>query len=145
MEKAFRLNSVPLDNNNQKSAVGTLLFDVLKEQIHNAADDFSQFQLLLSNLQMTPQHSWSVEEMAKICGVSVPYFFVLCRRYYGNTPYAMLKNIRMEQAGQLLVSTGYPVKYIASLCGYGHPFSFSRSFKHKFGVSPVEFRSRHKL
>lgn len=140
MEKAFRLNSAALDHAHQKSTLGTLLFDILKEQIHNASDDFSGFRLLLSKLIMTPQADWSVSKMAEFCGVSEPYFFVLCRKYYGSSPYSVLKKIRMEQAKQLLLSTSYPIKNIASLCGYGHQFSFSRSFKQQYGVSPEKFR-----
>ena len=56
----------------------------------------------------------------------------------------MLKKIRLDQAKELLTSTGYPVKSIASLCGYEHPFAFSRSFKQEFGVSPMQYRAKQK-
>ena len=144
MEKALHLNTENANNTHQKSALGTLLFDVLKEQIHNASDDFTRFQLLLSKLQMAPHAEWSVCDMAEFCRVSEPYFFVLCRKYYGDSPYSMLKKIRLEQAKELLLSTGYSIKNIASLCGYGHPFSFSRSFRQEFGISPAEFKKRLK-
>ena len=141
MEKALLLNNTVEASEIQKSALGTLLFDILKEELHGDRKDIYLFQRLRSKLQSSPQKQWSVRDMADICGVSVPHFFVLCRRYYGVSPYAMLKKMRLEQAEELLKSTGYPIKSIAALCGYEHPFAFSRSFKQMYGVSPAKYRA----
>ena len=143
MEKALQLNN-PGGSEIQKNALGTLMFDILKEELHSQNEDISCFQYLRAKLHSSPQRQWSVGEMADICRVSVPHFFVLCRRYYGCSPYAMLKKIRLEQAKELLMSTGYPIKSISSLCGYEHPFAFSRSFKQMFGVSPAQYRTLKK-
>ena len=145
MEKALLLNNAVEASEIQKSSLGTLLFDVLKEELHGERKDIYLFQRLRSKLQSSPQKQWSVREMADICGVSVPHFFVLCRRYYGVSPYAMLKKMRLEQAEELLKSTGYPIKSIAALCGYEHPFAFSRSFKQKYGVSPAKYRADKRM
>ena len=142
MEKALQLNNIADSGEIQKGSLGTLLFDILKEELHGDRKDIYLFQRLRSKLQSAPQKQWSVGEMADICGVSVPHFFVLCRRYYGVSPYAMLKKMRLEQARELLVSTGYPVKSIAALCGYEHPFAFSRSFRQMYGVSPASYRAK---
>ncbi|MBE6388331.1 MAG: helix-turn-helix transcriptional regulator [Lentisphaerae bacterium] len=144
MEKALQLNGSPQDDQVQKQAAGTLLFDVLQKFLHAGNTDMALFRQLRSKLQMSPHIQWSVQDMADICRVSVPHFFVLCRRYFGVSPYAMLKKIRLDQAKELLTSTGYPVKSIASLCGYEHPFAFSRSFKQEFGVSPMQYRAKQK-
>ena len=91
MEKALHLNHSQDDNGVQKSAIGTLLFDVLQKSLHAGREDIAVFQQLRSRLQMAPNSQWSVQQMAEICRVSVPHFFVLCRRHFGMSPYAMLK------------------------------------------------------
>ena len=141
MEKALQLNDSVESSEIQKNALGTLLFDILKEELRGNRKDIYLFQRLRAKLQSAPQIQWSVQDMADICGVSVPHFFVLCRRFYGVSPYAMLKKMRLEQAEELLKSTGYPIKSIAALCGYEHPFAFSRSFRQMYGVSPVKYRA----
>ena len=40
----------------------------------------------------------------------------------------------------LLTRTDYPVKVIASQCGYALPFSFTRAFSKHAGMSPQQFR-----
>ena len=48
--------------------------------------------------------------------------------------------IRMELAETLLARTDYPVKVIASQCGYALPFSFTRAFVKHAGMPPQEYR-----
>lgn len=53
-----------------------------------------------------------------------------------------LSNWRLERAAQLLQSTEMRIKEIAYCVGYGHPPSFVRAFRNKFGSSPNDYRSR---
>ena len=55
-------------------------------------------------------------------------------------PALCTQKFRLELAEELLLLTEYPIKTIANMCGYEHPFAFSRSFRRATGVSPAEFR-----
>lgn len=119
--------------------LGELLFALLKEELY-PAEEKTIFQILKNKMQMHPQKKWTVEKMANFCGVSAPYFFALCRKYYGMPPFKLLKKFRLELAEELLLMTKYPIKNIAEMCGYEHPFAFSRSFRQATGFSPAAFR-----
>lgn len=123
-------------------AMGQTIFHLLREELHQSGDGRTIFQQLKNKMQLYPQKQWSVEKMAEACGVSTSYFFTLCRKYYQCPPYQLLKKFRMEQAGELLRSTSYSIKVIADMCGYEHPFSFSRSFRKCYGISPAAFRKK---
>ena len=138
MLKAERLSFSP--DNREKNAVGKLLFALLENIIRVPETENNPLQMLYSRLQLYPQKAWSVESMAAFCRVSVPHFFLLCRKYYHVSPYKMLVDIRLEQARELLEQTAYPVKNIATLCGYEHPVSLTRSFRKKYGVTPEKYR-----
>ena len=138
-EKARELQHVSGEQH-LKEPLGNLIFGLLKKELHYNKDTAVQFQILRSKLQLSPHSDWSVDEMAEICGVSVPYFFVLCRKYYHCSPYRMLKKLRLQLAEELLRETWYPVKQIAEMCGYNNTEHFCRQF-HKFvGVSPGKYR-----
>jgi AraC-like DNA-binding protein len=65
------------------------------------------------------------------------------KQYYGYTPMEYLKEYRLEQARNLLLKTDYPIEKVAELCGYNWVPYFSRLFKQKFNISPLQYRKNH--
>ena len=53
-------------------------------------------------------------------------------------------NYRMEKASSLLAMTANPVGLIAVEVGYSDPMTFSKVFRRRRGMSPTEFRERHR-
>ena len=100
----------------------------------------SPLELLAGKLRLRPELPWTVAEMAALCGVSSSHLHALCRKRGIPSPYVLLTRIRMELAEMLLTRTDYPVKVIASQCGYALPFSFTRAFSKHAGMSPQQFR-----
>ncbi len=145
MGKALRLSADRPDRESVfREGIGRMVFELLQDEVRGADRDRTPFELLRARMRLHPEQRWSVAEMASRCGVSAPHFFVLCRRHYGMSPYQMLKKLRMEQACELLTSTSYPVKVVASLCGYDHLFSFSRCFRSIFHAPPTRYRREHR-
>ena len=52
--------------------------------------------------------------------------------------------LRMHQACQLLDTTSFSIKEIATRLGYQDPFYFSRAFRSVNKVAPTEYRRLHK-
>lgn len=55
-----------------------------------------------------------------------------------------LLNLRMDEAGRLLVETNMPVKDIVTATGYNSSNTFGKAFKRKFGVTASVYRRRQK-
>ena len=54
-------------------------------------------------------------------------------------------DIRMKKACEFLLYSNKTVAEIAELCGYSSSVFFSRQFKQKNGITPLEYRKNTKL
>jgi AraC-like DNA-binding protein len=59
------------------------------------------------------------------------------------TPFQYLNNIRMNAAEKFLQNSDMSIQEIAIITGYQSIHYFSRSFKQKYGVSPIQWRNEH--
>jgi len=82
------------------------------------------------------QNPPSVEELAKRVGTNQFKLKQLFHRFFNNTPYGLLLEIRMNNAYQLLESRRCQVSVAADLVGYSHASNFTAAFIKYFGISP---------
>ena len=83
-----------------------------------------------------------VAEMARVSGLTPRTFK---RRFEAATGYAPLdyvQSLRIEEAKQMLETTGAPIEAIAEEVGYSEPAAFRRIFKRATGISPLQYRQR---
>ncbi|MBQ9544008.1 MAG: helix-turn-helix transcriptional regulator [Clostridia bacterium] len=76
--------------------------------------------------------------------VSRSHFCRIFRAQTGQTPTGYLKNVRMNAAKELLVSTDLFIGEIADRVGYQDALYFSKLFCRSAGVSPSEYRKKIK-
>lgn len=82
----------------------------------------------------------TLEELAKIAGMSPRYFCRAFRAMTGKTPIAYLNYYRVECAGEFLKRTDKTVTEIAISCGFNDMSYFSRQFKRCKNVTPLQYR-----
>ena len=58
----------------------------------------------------------------------------------GLPPQQYLLQMRLSKAAELLKSTSSPIKEIAALSGWENVFYFSRLFRQKYYISPLQYR-----
>ncbi len=85
-----------------------------------------------------------VDKLAGIANFSSFHFHRILSAYLHEPLYSYIIRIRLDNAARLLRYTAEPVNEIAYKVGYDSPSSLTKSFKKRFGVSPVEFRDMHK-
>lgn len=67
----------------------------------------------------------------------------LFKKYYNMTPSEFLIDTRFENAGKELLHSNEKISQIAMKNGFNDPNYFSRLFKQKFGISPLQFRKNN--
>ncbi|KGX90610.1 helix-turn-helix domain-containing protein [Pontibacillus marinus] len=103
--------------------------------------------LIVEALKMMQERSdepISIKEITPELGLSDVQF---SRRFYkaiGVKPMDYLTSLRMRKARKYLLETDKTMEDIAESIGYQNGFYFSRIFKKKVGVTPSEFRKKHR-
>ncbi len=67
------------------------------------------------------------------------------RRYYGSSIGNYLRRLRVEKAASLLAQSREDITGIALRCGFASHSHLCRVFRAQYGVTPSEYRTRHKL
>lgn len=81
-----------------------------------------------------------LDEVAARLHISTDFLNRLFRQELGITPKRYLIEQRMHLASSLLTNSDFSVQEISLRCGYRNQFAFSREFRKKYGLSPLQFR-----
>jgi AraC-like DNA-binding protein len=107
-------------------------------------EDIGREKLLqvMKKVEQDISAEWSVTELARAAGLSVSKLYREIRQHYQKSPGALVEEIRIRHASELLLHFEHKLQQVAAMTGYADPFSFSRAFKRVMGVSPNHYRAR---
>ena len=86
------------------------------------------------------QHSWRLDEMAEIIGISKYQFAHLFKQVTGVSPFSWLQLYRIIRSQDLLLHTNKNITEIAVSCGFSSMAVYNQLFKRLYGFSPRMFR-----
>jgi|SRR5271157_1629721 len=78
--------------------------------------------------------------MAKHVKLSISRFYDIFRNETGTVPARYIRDLRLQQAKRLLLSSHLSVKEIADCVGIQDVSHFVRDFEKRYGISPRRFR-----
>jgi LacI family transcriptional regulator len=81
-----------------------------------------------------------VTELAAAAGLARRSFEARFRRELGRSPYQELLKMRCDRVADLLTGTDWPLKRIASACGFAYVEQMHAAFRGRFGATPARFR-----
>jgi AraC family transcriptional regulator, exoenzyme S synthesis regulatory protein ExsA len=85
-------------------------------------------------------YNLQLEDYARLCCRSLSSFKRDFQAAYNMTPHRWLMQKRLQHARQLLRSTDKAVSDIAFDCGFENNSHFSRIFKERYNISPLQYR-----
>lgn len=92
-------------------------------------------------------HAYAPQSMAQIARAAGRHEIHLARefrRYYGASIGNYLRRLRVEEAARLLVQSHEDITPIALRCGFASHSHLCRVFHAQYGLTPSEYRRRHK-
>jgi len=85
-----------------------------------------------------------LEDMAAVVNLSPNHMHKIFKQMTNTTPNEYLINHRMKKAKELLLKEHLPIKEVSQLCGYDNICYFHYVFKRRNGITPDEFRQKHR-
>ncbi|TBL70915.1 AraC family transcriptional regulator [Paenibacillus thalictri] len=111
------------------------LIDNLYDQQYSSDTD-SMVQFTCRYIEDHIQSSLTVEQLAKMTGLSTGYYSRQFKRLTGYAPKDYIIRLRLNKAKELLEQSGLALSDISKLVGYDDEFYFSRMFKRFTGMTP---------
>jgi AraC-like DNA-binding protein len=93
-----------------------------------------------SIMQLRLESGIEMYDLAKEVGVSYLHLLSVFRLHTGLTPYQYFLQLRIYKAQELLQDPKLSIKEIAEIMNFDNQYYFSRIFKHKTGMSPLQWR-----
>jgi AraC-like DNA-binding protein len=98
-----------------------------------------QMSAAITAMHDDPAHSWTLQKLAHIAGMSRSIFAQKFKGTVGEPPMEYLVRWRMTLAADKLVHTGDPISVIALSLGYESESAFGKAFKRVMGCSPRQY------
>ena len=83
-----------------------------------------------------------ISEIAGYLGINRSYLSTLFRKETGMSPREYLSVFRLSKASEMLGISDSSIELIANSCGYEDAVVFSKAFKNKYGLSPMQYRKK---
>ena len=124
-----------------------------EEEIQQDMADYSMLdmmdQQLLKNIEQYVMQNMSrgqisLEEMSTAMGMGRVPFFHRVRNLTGKTPTELIRDLRLKHACILLKRTNINMSELATNIGFLTAENFINIFREKFGMTPLEYRLKHR-
>lgn len=118
-----------------------LLVDIYNEnRQQNVVQTDFVIDKLIETIKEQINRWWTVSEMADFCNLSDDQFRRLFLKRTGMLPKIYIDRLKIQKAGELLMSNRFKITGIAERLGYVDQYHFSRRFKKITGLSPRRYR-----
>ena len=85
-------------------------------------------------------HQINLEELANEIGVGYSWFRRMFKHYTGLAPSQYFLQLKLNKAKDLLLNTSLSIKEISVITGFESQYYFSKLFKKRIGISPIQQR-----
>lgn len=124
------------------------LYSNFSKQGNSAPSDqhemFTRLTSLLGYINTNYKENLSLEKLASVCYVTVPYLSKMFKNAMNITISEYIKSIRLHHAANLLIGTAMSIDEISWECGFPNVHSFIAAFKEKYGGTPGHWRKDNK-
>jgi transcriptional regulator GlxA family with amidase domain len=147
-----RVDTKVIRRNDTQLATQQSVFEEVQEE-QETLSDYSMLdamdQQLLKNIEQYVMQNMSrgqisLEEMASAMGMGRVPFFHRVRNITNKTPAELVRDMRLKHACILLKRTNINMSELATNIGFLTAENFINIFREKFGMTPLEYRLKHR-
>lgn len=105
---------------------------------------FARITELLAYINEHYSENLSLEKLASVCYVTVPYLSKMFKNAMNITLSEYIKGIRLHHAAVMLLGSPHSIDEVSYECGFPNVHSFIAAFKEKYGATPGHWRKENK-
>ncbi len=120
------------------------LLTMLAETAEDESNVYSGIFPVLTHMAENPGAKLTNFEYAEMCKMSTSHFMRKFKEYTGMAPKSYKTDMLVKKAAHLLQSTQMNISQISYELGFDDSLYFSRIFKKRFGVSPLNYRKSNR-
>lgn len=98
----------------------------------------------VARLEADPAEQWRLDDLARAVNLDAAYLGRLFAQHTGLTPISFLARVRAERAAGLLAHSTLSAAQVGAAVGWDDPTYFARRFRTLVGLTPSEYRRRHR-
>ncbi len=138
---------------NQRKRLRTIFCILDKDEFKNFAlmpylvtdqDEEIMKKVMFKIEQNIDNNNFSVEELGLSVGLNRTTFGNKIKGLTGYTPVEFIRDIRIKRAAQLIISSQLLIKEVTFMTGFSDMKYFLKTFKNKYGVTPMKYRKQNK-
>ncbi|HBE04668.1 MAG TPA: hypothetical protein DC049_19650 [Spirochaetia bacterium] len=126
----------------KKSGALLRLLSFFFKDFENKNAEITGFSAVINYIERNLKKEMTVQNLAALMGLSVNYFSDRFNALFGNPPRQYIIKKRLELACMLLFKTDKKIREIAAETGFPDESYFTRIFRKKNKMSPMEYRNR---
>ena len=123
--------------------------DSENSEIRNNTTTNEQFEkvmlTLIPYLLIHQNQRITFRQLAALVNMNNGTFYELLSKHIDSSPRILIKNLRLQEAADLLRNTSMSIEDIASKCAFCSPNFFISSFYHQYRVTPQDYRKINAL
>lgn len=108
-------------------------------------DNFNRSHRIVKYISNNYMNKVSLQDLAEQEFLTSQYLSFKIKDTFGQTFNDYLNRIRVDESTKLLLNTDKPVAEIAEDVGFSHVRYYNKHFKLNYGMTPVQYRKKHKL
>ena len=109
-----------------------------------AIDNVTVARAVMHIIQRWRREGLQVKDVAAAVGVSRAYIQELFRQHLGSGVAEYIRNMRVQQVKNILVTSPVSIKELAAYAGFRQASHFSAVFRKATGLSPRQWREKHR-
>jgi len=115
--------------------------DASRQKSDMTVEDYVHFA---SRFIKSNYSSIKITDVADYIGINRTYLTSIFKAKMHMSPQEYLMQVRMDKSRELLLNTDVPIYVVAQEVGYTDQLAFSKIFKKKYGLSPDQYRKKHR-
>ncbi len=144
-EKLYELEKISTDISEIHFEIANIITQMLLSLAKSVEDNRfipERANLIRVELNHAINTSFNLEKICEKLFISKSEVIRIFKKSYGITPYQYLLDLKISKAKSILESGTASVKEISEILCFSSPYHFSEVFKHKIGISPLQYRKK---